>query len=50
MASKQEITDQNTKFSTDSPDLGSEASKTILDEAVDALEFIPGRPMMPNAR
>ena len=27
-----------------------QASKTVIDEAVDALEFIPGRPMMPNAR
>ena len=50
MASKQEATDQNSKISTDCPTLGSEASKTVLDEAVDALEFIPGRPMMPNAR
>jgi len=49
MASKQETTDQNSKISTDCPTLGSEASKTVLDEAVDALEFIPGRPMMPNA-
>ena len=50
MASKQETADQNSKISTDCPTLGSEASKTALDEAVDALEFIPGRPMMPNAR
>ena len=50
MTSKQETTDQNSKTSTDCPTLNSEASKTVLDEAVDALEFIPGRPMMPNAR
>ena len=50
MTSKQVTTDQNSKNSTDSPTLNSEASKTVLDEAVDALEFIPGRPMMPNTR
>jgi len=48
MASKKEIPDQNSK---DVYESGPEApiSKKVLDEAVDALEFIPGRPLMPNA-
>ena len=51
MASKQEQ-ESSDKNSQDVSELGSESStsKTVLDEAVDALEFIPGRPMMPNAK
>jgi len=50
MASKQEQ-ESSEKNSQDVSEPGSEAStsKTVLDEAVDALEFIPGRPIMPNA-
>merc|ERR1712180_265631 len=49
MASKQEQ-ESSDKNSQDVSEPGSEASasKTVLDEAVDALEFIPGRPIMPN--
>ena len=51
MASKQEQ-ESSDKNSQDVSEPGSEAStsKTVLDEAVDALEFIPGRPIMPNAK
>ena len=51
MASKQEQ-ESSDKNSQDVSEPGCEAStsKTVLDEAVDALEFIPGRPIMPNAK
>ena len=49
MASKQEIPDQSSKNDSEQgPEVST--SKTVLDEAVDALEFIPGRPMIPNSR
>ena len=51
MTSKQEQ-ESSDKNSQDDSEPSSEAStsKTVFDEAVDALEFIPGRPIMPNAK